>query len=552
MITLWRSAIAVLSMYCCFACFAQQDYKHLIIYGQSLSDGFQSYPALSVEPHSLNRMIGNQVWINSGNSRFDVLQPLRANISIIDQNRNFAKTRKDGARCENPVVGMVNHLNLLTGDSFIASSTGYSGRSIEQLSKHSQHQVVHYNDFIKCLNSGKQIAMKEKFGIEVPAIVWMQGEYNYQPDRFPGIAPGTYATVDKNEYKKLLVRLKDDMQTDVKAIYQQSVVPLFITYQTGCQYLRGFDQSISMAQLDISNQYSDVVCAGPVYPMTDRGGHLDPNGYRWFGEMLGKVYYRSLEEGKPFVPLQPVKIRKKDAFSLAVEFFVPYPPLTFDTELVQEMVNYGFVLRDRYGEKRITNITIEGNRVILKCSLPLTGDVEVAYAGESAGGHGNLRDSDPAVAFTNYTDLDAKSESGAFVFERDASETSLRPLYEPRDKDGVIYNKSYPLYNFATHFYYKLKEGESVLTIPGKWDDPLSAESPVEEQIVLVVTESEISVRYSSGKDVSSLELYDLNGRLIRSVNKSVMISPNEEGIFILRITPENGQPLYRKVLVRA
>lgn len=545
-----RLVIAFFSLFCRITLSGQQEYKHLIIYGQSLSDGFQSYPALSVKGNHQNKMIGDQVWINSGNSRLDILQPLRATVSIIDQNRNFAKTRKDGARCENPVVSMANYLNEKTGVSFIASSTGYSGRSIEQLSKHSQHPIVHYNDFIKCLNSGKQISDKDGIQVEVPAIVWMQGEYNYQPEKFPGIAPGTFATADKNEYKELLIRLKGDMQDDVRNIYQQSSISLFITYQTGCQYLKGFNQSISMAQLEVSNTNSDVICAGPVYPMTDRGGHLDPNGYRWFGEMLGKVYYRSIVEKKPFIPLQPMKIIKTDPYSVAIEFNVPCPPLVFDTELVQEVTNYGFVVRDRYGEKRITNIRIDGNMVVLKCSLPFTGGVEIAYAGESFNGHGNLRDSDPAVASTLYTDLDLKNESGLFIYERDASESSLRPAYEPRDNDGVIYNKHYPLYNFATHFYYKLDEGESTLVIPGKWDVPLSDGLLSEDQIRIKISGRTISVGPISDENFFSLQLFDLNGRLISAVLDSSLTVPGERGIFILRVIAKNGKSFYRKILV--
>ena len=48
-----------------------------------------------------------------------------------------------------------------------------------------------------------------------------------------------------------------------------------------------------MAQLEASNEYKDIICTGPIYPMTARGGHLDANGYRWFGEILGKVYYQT-------------------------------------------------------------------------------------------------------------------------------------------------------------------------------------------------------------------------------------------------------------------
>ena len=45
--------------------------------------------------------------------------------------------------------------------------------------------------------------------------------------------------------------------------------------------------------LRAANENDDVVMAGSPYPYTDRGGHLDANGYRWFGEMLAKAYYKS-------------------------------------------------------------------------------------------------------------------------------------------------------------------------------------------------------------------------------------------------------------------
>ena len=69
---------------------------------------------------------------------------------------------------------------------------------------------------------------------------------------------------------------------------------------------------IGMAQLETANENEDMICAGPVYPMTDRGGHLDANGYRWYGEMLGKAYYRTKVLGQRFVPLQPIEISRTD------------------------------------------------------------------------------------------------------------------------------------------------------------------------------------------------------------------------------------------------
>ena len=60
------------------------------------------------------------------------------------------------------------------------------------------------------------------------------------------------------------------MQDAVKKYYGQDDAPLFITYQTGAQYTRGTTLEVGMAQLNASNENEDIVCAGPVYPMTDR------------------------------------------------------------------------------------------------------------------------------------------------------------------------------------------------------------------------------------------------------------------------------------------
>lgn len=101
----------------------------------------------------------------------------------------------------------------------------------------------------------------------------MQGEFNYDPNPEKGLRANVPNTTDKQEYKRLLIQLKDNMQNDILKQYGQQEKPVFITYQTGAQYMRD-TLAISMAQLEASNEYADIICAGPIYPMTDRGGHL--------------------------------------------------------------------------------------------------------------------------------------------------------------------------------------------------------------------------------------------------------------------------------------
>ena len=219
--------------------------------------------------------------------------------------------------------------------------------------------------------------------------------------------------------------------------------------------------------------------------MTDRGGHLDGNGYRWFGEMLGKVYYQSQVQGKPFQPLQPTAIARETLpTQIRIKYHVPVRPLVFDTYLIPKIKDYGFevYLRDYRQENKqiIKQVEIDGDDVVLTCEQPLVGDVIVVYAGtrsfvedrpkgkDGLQGHGNLRDSDPYKAFFKYEDLDEVQKDGTFIHPRDSFETRLRPDYEPKDRKGrVIYGKKYPLYNFSVGFYYKLPAENDQISVLG-------------------------------------------------------------------------------------
>jgi hypothetical protein len=151
---------------------------------------------------------------------------------------------------------------------------------------------------------------------------------------------------------------------------------------------------------------------------------------------------------------------------LKVRFLVPHLPLVLDEKLVQAQTNDGFELYVNGTKKTITGVSVENDCVYLTASSSLAGKVEVVYAGQNTAGHGNLRDSDDYEAFDTYVDLDGKDSNGQYIYKRAATETSLRPAYEPRDNDGIIYGKPYPLYNFCVTFYYVLEANENSRTVP--------------------------------------------------------------------------------------
>jgi hypothetical protein len=521
-----------------------KDYTHLIIYGQSLSTGHESHVTLSAENVPGNHMIGDQIWINYGNSDFQRLHPLQG---------TRAKNATD--IIESPLLGAANHIQRKgLHPNIIATSTGTSGKQIEDLSKESQVSNL-YNDYTTALNLANAIVHKTNSTLTCPALFWLQGEWNYQ-GYGNGLTVGSTPTADKNEYKTLMVTLKNNMQNDVKAAYSQSAAPVFITYQCGSQYTKGKELAIGMAQLEASNEYTDIVCAGPVYPMTDVGGHLDANGYLWYGEMLGKVYYKTQIIGEDFKPLQPLELSRDaaDAKKVIIKFLVPKLPLVLDDKTLGKITDYGFEVYNNNLRQTISDVSVSGDCVILTCAQNLTGKIEVVYAGVNAAyvstsgngrGSGNLRDSDDYEAVFTYQDLDKKDGSGNYIYPRNSNDasTTLHPAFEPKDAAGnVIYDQLYPLYNFSVSFYYAIPDGEQKYTVPNLTGNIGTVlKTFPEENISIRQNGKRISI-FSTANTHVIVEIFDLSGRQVGNVlntrtNRQLDLSHLSNGIYLVKVT---------------
>lgn len=494
--------------------FAQQSpvkYQHVIIYGQSLSIGEQSYPILSTDNVANNYKIGNQIWSNWPSSvNMTTLTPLVATYQGV-----IHRNKEANILAECPLIGAVNHIQLKTNsEKIIATSCGVGGKTIEELSKEYTLLTPNlYTNITNALRYAMTIATQNNYIINCPAIFWMQGEYNYLGIGKSFIA-NTKPTFDKVEYKNLLVKLKNNMQTDIQNAYGQDQKPVFITYQTGAQYTTGRYLTIGMAQLEASNENNDIICAGPVYQMTDRGGHLDPNGYRWYGELFGKVYYKTQILKENFKPLQPKDIsRTENLKKLKIQFLVPQMPLVLDTFTLPKTPDYGFEIYKNGSKQLITDVSVDGDCVYLTSStdLDLNSVIDVVYAGPNFKGNGNLRDNDDYTAFYNYIDLDKKNSDNSFFYPRDS--TSLRPSFEPKDTNGnVIYNKPYPLYNFSVAFYYRIARNSEKYVVPN-----LTTITDVEKTISndhIYFSGSKLYLN-NSENELYYIEIFDLNGQLM-------------------------------------
>ncbi|HHG1493041.1 TPA: hypothetical protein ACPUPD_005414, partial [Klebsiella pneumoniae] len=401
------------------------DYNILITDGQSLSNGHEGWAALSKDIRAtLNiNMLGDSVRPkNENGSTFTPLngaeiRPVRAVVQdliappdggnlMTDEAvaalprgaNNFGETVDIGA------MWMWREMQLqfrgLATDErkIVAVNCGVGGQIIEHLSK--GHSWGFYNRIISAVTQIKAIADTEGKTCGVVGFLYLGNEYNY--DSTKGGA------TDRAEYRALLRKLIDDVITDTTAITGQTEPPLTVLYQTSGSWTRdSTNMSIGEAQLDICAADANVMMASPEYAVTDKGGHLDANGYRWLGMQFGKVLHRAIDRRQNWRPLQPLSVTLSGTF-LRADFLVWSPPLQFRSCYVgSSPTTYaakGFRVTDDAGDVPVTRVEIVADTVVdITLGRETTGDVYLWYASQTgSNGNGNLFDSDTTVAVANY------------------------------------------------------------------------------------------------------------------------------------------------------
>jgi hypothetical protein len=394
------------------------DNNHLIEYGQSLSTGFEGWPALSKVPRLGNKMLGNSVRpAGRVAGAFTpvgapVLMPLKGVVQNLDD-ASIILTDAEvaalppgiGNEGETTIIGMTNFAKKLHNQGrqvandeakvFVASCCGVSGQPIERLIKGDST-----NRWLRLPQAAQKVkelstAAGKTYG--VIGVAFLQGEYNYSEN---------WGGVDtKDGYKEKLAQLYSDVESDVvSAIAGQDQPPLFMTYQTGAAYTRDHNNlAIGMAQWELAEERPNWVMATPVYPYPDKGGHLTANGYRWVGKQFAKVWHRVVGLGQNWKPLSPLnaQVKKREAL---ITFHVPHPPLAFGKPVVGRMpTDYaakGFSAVDTSGDLPVVAVSIVADCVVrLLFARDPVGSVFIRYADRTIhGGNGCLHDSDPAVS----------------------------------------------------------------------------------------------------------------------------------------------------------
>lgn len=391
----------------------QWGVNHVLAYGQSLSSGWEGWPALSTRPLTDALMLGESVrprredapeWQPVGEAAFRPLAAVNQRNSaatghadgLLGDAEAAALTPGDVTLGESVLEAAVHffrqsqlHAAGMAADParrILASSCGVGGRSLAELSPGATPELFHR--LRACTALARQLAGVEGYG--VLALLLLQGEQDY------------HLRTPRAAYRAGLEALR---QAVLEQLAPEQPPPAIFTYQTGGIYADdAHELAVGMAQLDCALGRPGWFMAAPAYPVTNRkGGHLDADGHRWLGLQFGKVMHRVITLGESWRPLHPYSVARRGA-DLLVICHVPAPPLVFDAPFQGRrraaLDQHGFRVSDALGDIALDSVTLAGQAVVrLRLSRLPEGRVLCWHADKTRhNGLGGLRDSDATVA----------------------------------------------------------------------------------------------------------------------------------------------------------
>lgn len=280
--------------------------------------------------------------------------------------------------------------------------------------------IAPFDEALMQVQSAKALAAAagKTYAVRAVTVIAGQGESDTDEQNFTFLESTDGTNTRLLNYTDGLLDWQWDYDTKVRAITGQAQpIPMFVS-QFGSMTTP--TSIIPQRQLDAHTKSSGKVnLVTPNYPFTHFTDclHYTAHSQRRLGAYFAKAYERVVVEGKKWEPTRPLSITRAGAV-LTVKYVVPVPPLVIDTVRVDaSSANfpvaplYGFIFRDSTMSASITNVAVTApDTVTITLSAVPTGtDPILRYAFESQstnrcpgptnGARGNIRDSDPALAY---------------------------------------------------------------------------------------------------------------------------------------------------------
>lgn len=217
-----------------------------------------------------------------------------------------------------------------------------------------------------------------------------------------------------NDYTDALLEWQRDFEAGVKARTGQTLgVPLLVSQFSGWNDFPRSAVTQMQFQAMMKSQYKvTIVTPGYILEWHEDCRHYNAHGERHLGEYFAKAYNKIVVEGQKWAPVHPTSATIAGSV-ITAKFYVPVPPLVFDTQRVTDPGHYGFEVADDAGnELPIAKVELDGpDTVKVTLASAPAGQVKLRYAfkgtphscpGRWVGPRGNLRDSDTTPSQAGY------------------------------------------------------------------------------------------------------------------------------------------------------
>jgi hypothetical protein len=275
-----------------------------------------------------------------------------------------------------------------------------------------------FDESMKQVDDGKALATGKGKSYVVRAVTAVHGEsddYAWATGTQEVPLDGTDGTPNAiNSYTDGLIEWQRDFEAGVKIRTGQKLgVPLLVSQFSGWNDVARSAVTQMQFEAMTKTQYAvTIVTPGYILDWHEDCRHYDNHGERRLGEYFAKAYNQIVVEGKKWAPVHPTNVTIAGDV-ITAKFYVPSPPLVFDTQRVTDPGNYGFEVADAAGnELAISKVELDGAETV-KVTLANApgGKVKLRYAfkatphtcpGRSVGPRGNLRDSDATPSEAGY------------------------------------------------------------------------------------------------------------------------------------------------------
>lgn len=398
---------------------------HLIIYGQSLSNGQYGVPVL-------NTPVTDALMFNTG-VRSNGYTPT----SLVPL-KEIANAGNGETIASALVHGFVSRSGGMYDRNLICNAGGVGGITIEGLMK----GTGNYTQLLAHLNWTAGQMKNEGREYSPDFIFWLQGEAN--------MANGTSA----DSYKNSLSQLYTDLNADTAGIRASGLDMVLFSYQTSSH---GFyvgtasnpPEMIAQAQLELALSHPNIDMWGPTYMglpanhnVNQGNVHHNNHGYRLQGLYAQKALRHRLKtrsennpNGQKYKPVHAEWARKINASTVIVSLFTYHPPFVIDSSYVTELPdgNHGVELHDNTGRLSITAVEVVGGTKLRITTNATIGDgafVAFAWTPDNRG----------AITSNRYQSWFFGRETGVRTTIHDSDPETTDLLDENGDP--------YPLYNY--------------------------------------------------------------------------------------------------------